>query len=205
MSQERVLREILVEIDRDPTVSQKKLSEYVGVSVGMVNWHIKRCVSKGLVKLQQAPVRRYLYYLTPEGFVEKSLLTAEYLRISFDIFRVGRQQYEALLNLCAANGWHNVVFLGNSELSELAALVCGRVEGVHPICILDFQSNETFHDGIQVLNTIKTLKEATKSSRVDAVIVTKFDARSSAECDPEMLREQFNLDQSRILFPAFLQ
>ncbi len=205
MSQERVLREILVEIDRDPTVSQKKLSKHVGISVGMVNWHIKRCVSKGFVKLQQAPARRYLYYLTPEGFVEKISLTADYLRDSFDIFKTGRKQYEALLNLCAANSWHNILFLGDSELTELAYLICSRVDGVKPVCILDFESQEKEHDGIQILNTIGGVKDYLSSSRIDAIIVTRFDVRFSEKIGTGDLCKALQLDSSRILFPAFLQ
>ena len=79
MSNEHLVRQILVEIDRNPSVSQRQLSTELGVSIGIVNWHMKRFVRKGLVKLHQAPVRRYLYYLTPDGFAEKARLTAEYL------------------------------------------------------------------------------------------------------------------------------
>ena len=89
MSNETLVRQILVEIDRDPSISQRQLSDNLGVSIGIVNWHMKRFVGKGLVKLQKAPVRRYLYYLTPSGFAEKARLTAEYLNASFDIFRQG--------------------------------------------------------------------------------------------------------------------
>lgn len=60
MSDQNVIRQLLIEIDRNPAISQKRLSEEIGISVGMINWHVKRCVSKGLIKLQQAPVRRYL-------------------------------------------------------------------------------------------------------------------------------------------------
>jgi len=205
MSQERVLREILIEIDRDPTVSQKKLSEYVGISVGMVNWHIKRCVSKGLVKLQQAPVKRFMYYLTPDGFVEKASLTADYLKTSFDIIKTGRKQYEALLNLCAANAWHNIIFLGDSELAELADLVCTRVDGVRPVCILDFESDEKEHYGIQVLNDIDKVKKHLQPIQIDAIIVTSFNVRLSSAFNAENLCSEFKIDQSRLLFPAFLQ
>ena len=78
MSNERLARQILVEIDRNPSISQRQLSVDLGVSIGIVNWHMKRFVTKDLVKLQTAPVRRYLYYLTPAGFAEKARLTAEF-------------------------------------------------------------------------------------------------------------------------------
>ena len=58
MPNETLVRQILDEIDRNPSISQRQLSDNLGVSIGIVNWHMKRCVTKGLVKLQTAPVRR---------------------------------------------------------------------------------------------------------------------------------------------------
>ena len=137
MSNEHLIRRILVEIDRNPSVSQRQLSIDLGVSIGIVNWHMKRFVKKGLVKLQQAPVRRYLYYLTPEGFAEKARLTAEFLKSSFKIFDMGRRQYEALFSLCEANHWREVLLLGDSELVELALIALTRFDGVRARAILD--------------------------------------------------------------------
>ena len=37
--------------------------------------------------MKEAPTRRYTYYLTPQGFADKSRLTVEYLRYSFAFFR----------------------------------------------------------------------------------------------------------------------
>ena len=132
MSNETLVRQILVEIDRNPSISQRQLSANLGVSIGIVNWHMKRFVKKGLVKLQKTPVRRYLYYLTPVGFAEKAKLTSDYLKSSFDIFRQGRLQYEALFGMCSASHWENVILLGDSELVELACIALtqtGRGEG----------------------------------------------------------------------------
>ena len=140
MSNETLVRQILDEIDRNPSISQRQLSDNLGVSIGIVNWHMKRFVTKGFIKLQKAPVRRYLYYLTPVGFAEKARLTAEYLTASFDIFRKGRLQYEALFAICAASGWENVVLLGDSELVELACMALARTDGVTVRAILDPRS-----------------------------------------------------------------
>ena len=115
MANEGLVRRILVEIDRNPSVSQRQLSTELGVSIGIVNWHMKRFVKKGLVKLHQAPVRRYLYYLTPDGFAEKAKLTAEYLKSSFNIFRLGRRQYEALFGLCEVNHWSRRAVAGQQR------------------------------------------------------------------------------------------
>src|SRR3546814_11880534 len=64
----------------------------MGVALGLANALLKRCAAKGLVKIQNAPARRYAYYLTPKGFAEKSRLVAEYLEPSLHFFRGSRSQ-----------------------------------------------------------------------------------------------------------------
>src|SRR3546814_3869106 len=58
--------------DGDRAVTQRGIAADLGIAVGLVNAYLKRCVNKGLIKVQQLPKRRYAYYLTPKGFAEKS-------------------------------------------------------------------------------------------------------------------------------------
>ncbi len=205
MSNERLARQILAEIDRNPSISQRQLSVNLGVSIGIVNWHMKRFVTKGLVKLQTAPVRRYLYYLTPAGFSEKARLTAKYLKASFDTFRRGRLQYEALFGICTASHWEDVLYLGDSELVELADMAHSRTDGVQVRCILDPSSTRDRRGKIPVHASVPGALREFPNRRVDALIGTHFDLRV-AECyDLEAIRDDLGLDQSRFLVPAFLQ
>jgi len=79
--------EILQAIEGDSEVTQRHLASRPGVALGLANSYLKRCVKKGLIKIQQAPANRYAYYLIPKGFAEKIRLTAEYLSLSFDFYR----------------------------------------------------------------------------------------------------------------------
>lgn len=205
MPNETLVRQILDEIDRNPSISQRQLSDNLGVSIGIVNWHMKRFVTKGLVKLQKAPVRRYLYYLTPSGFAEKARLTAEYLNASFDIFRKGRLQYEALFAICGASGWENVVLLGDSELVELAGMALARTDGVMVRAILDPRSSRERRARIPVHTSVKDALEEFPNHRADALIGTHFELRVAERYDLDAIREALGLDPSRFLVPAFLQ
>ena len=205
MSNERLARQILVEIDRNPSISQRQLSVNLGVSIGIVNWHMKRFVTKGLVKLQTAPVRRYLYYLTPAGFAEKARLTAEFLKVSFDIFRQGRIQYEALFGICTASHWNNVIFLGDSELVELACMAHAQTGGVTVRCILDPRSARDRRGNIPVHASVPGALREFPNRRADALVGTHFDLRVSGSYDLEAIRDELGLDHSRFLVPAFLQ
>ena len=71
---DRIVLSLLNSVD-DGAQSQRRIAEELGIALGLVNAYLKRCVKKGLVKVSQAPARRYAYYLTPQGFAEKSRLT----------------------------------------------------------------------------------------------------------------------------------
>lgn len=204
MSQDDVLRQLLEEIHEDPAVTQRKLASNLGLSIGAVNWHLKRCAAKGLIKLGQVPVKRYLYYLTPEGFSEKARLTAEFMRGSLKILRVGRQQYEAILQQCQANAWTNLVLLGDSELAELVTLVIGRSESVRAWCVLDPQSTHGRCAGLPVVATPEAVRAVVPEGRVHALVATHFDARKPARFDLAGLQAALGLEAPQLLIPSFI-
>jgi len=74
--EEALTLKILAAIAASSDVSQRDLADRLGVVIGPANSYLKRCVRKDLVNINHAPVDRYLYYLTPQGFADKSRLTA---------------------------------------------------------------------------------------------------------------------------------
>lgn len=114
--------EILQAIEARENVTQRRLAVELGVALGLANSYLRRCVRKGLVKIRQAPANRYAYYLTPKGFAEKSRLTAEYLRSSFDYYHRAGDSINACLRAIADEGGHKVLLAGMSELSEIASI-----------------------------------------------------------------------------------
>ena len=59
-------------VERNGAQSQRHIAAELGIALGLVNAYLKRCVKKGLIKVSSAPARQYAYYLTPQGFAEKS-------------------------------------------------------------------------------------------------------------------------------------
>jgi DNA-binding MarR family transcriptional regulator len=114
--------EILDTVQRNEQMSQRYLSRQLGVALGLANSYLKRCVRKGWVKVQQAPANRFLYYLTPKGFAEKSRLTAEYLSTSLSFYREAGNSCSRLLDQCERNRWQRLLLCGVSDLAEIATL-----------------------------------------------------------------------------------
>ena len=117
---ERVVLGLLESVERDGATSQRRLAADLGIAVGLVNAYLNRCIKKGLVKVTQAPARRYAYYLTPQGFVEKSRLSLEYLTYSFKFFRQAKLDCLNAFEAARARGFARVALDGVSDIAEIA-------------------------------------------------------------------------------------
>src|SRR6266446_2093534 len=118
----RIVLGLLESLERDGAKSQRNLASELGIALGLVNAYLKRCAKKGLIKMKEAPARRYAYYLTPQGFAEKSRLTVEYLSYSFSFFRSARADCAAVLETAGVRGWTRIALVGISDLAEISAI-----------------------------------------------------------------------------------
>ena len=156
---------LLQAIDKQSNVTQRHLANRLGVALGLANSYLKRCVTKGLVKIEQAPANRYLYYLTPKGFSEKSRLTAEYLTISFDFYRSASSSCSEVFQQCINQNIHHIVLCGISELAEIAILR-SREFNINIIGFCDREYAEIEHLGYSVWKSPMQIPE------YDACIIT---------------------------------
>jgi DNA-binding MarR family transcriptional regulator len=167
---QRILLGLLQSVERDGGQSQRRLAAELGIALGLVNAYLKRCVKKGLVKVSEAPARRYAYYLTPHGFAEKSRLTVEYLGISFSFFRQARadcaETFAALRDL----GVSRIVVAGISDLAEIAR-ICAIESGVEIVAIVDAKASSPTFVGVPVVASFAAI-----DNPYDAVVVTDLAA-----------------------------
>ncbi|HLD13961.1 MAG TPA: winged helix-turn-helix transcriptional regulator [Burkholderiales bacterium] len=120
--EEQLVLELLEAVGQKNDVSQRHLASHMGVALGLANSYLKRCIRKGFIKISEAPANRYLYYLTPTGFAEKSRITAKYLSSSFAFYRKAGESCIRTLETCEQNGWRRIVLCGISDLGEIVAL-----------------------------------------------------------------------------------
>ena len=72
----------------------------MGVSLGKVNYCIKKLIEKGLIKLSNFSHNEdkvsYIYHLTPKGIENKSKLTIEFLKIKIKEYKVLQEEINIL-------------------------------------------------------------------------------------------------------------
>ena len=115
---------ILDQIEQNPDVKQTTLAEQLDVAVGTVNWHIKRFIEKGYVKVKRAERRKLRYIITPEGLALRARLTVDYIENSMRLFRRTRERVlDALIDIQQA-GYDRVQIVGDGDLAEVIRLTC---------------------------------------------------------------------------------
>lgn len=152
--EEERLLELLDVVGQRSDVSQRHLARHMGVALGLANSYLRRCVRKGLIKISTAPANRYLYYLTPKGFSEKSRLTAKYFSVSFEFYRKASESCVKTIEECKARGWRRIVLCGASDLAEIAMLRAIEAELI-VVGVFDPDSDRRRLLGVSVVQTLK--------------------------------------------------
>ena len=115
---------LLEHIESDPDVTQASLAIQLGVAVGTVNWHIKRLIEKGYVKIKRAERKKLRYIITPEGIALRTLLTVDYIEQQFLLYRNTRQHVREHLENIKAAGFKQVVICGDGDVADICRLSC---------------------------------------------------------------------------------
>jgi DNA-binding MarR family transcriptional regulator len=189
----RILLGLLESVERDSAKSQRHLADELGIALGLVNAYLKRCIKKGLIKMKEAPARRYAYYLTPRGFSEKSRLTVEYLSSSFSFFRRARGDCCDVLAVAQACGWKRIALAGVSDLAEIAT-ICALERGVEIVAVVDARSTLSRFVSLPVHSAFEQI-----GAKIDGVIVTDLTTASTTFA---AVAARFGHD--RVLAPSLL-
>ena len=104
MNRNEIHLDLLRRLESNPECTQRELSIEMGVSLGKVNYCIKKLIQKGLIKFtnfkNSENKARYAYFLTPMGIEEKGKLTIAFLKIKMKEYKmleeeIGKLKYDA--------------------------------------------------------------------------------------------------------------
>jgi DNA-binding MarR family transcriptional regulator len=120
------LRELtlLEKIENDPDVNQSTLATQLGVAVGTVNWHLKRLIAKGYVKVKRAERKKLRYIITPDGIALRARLAVDYVERSFSLYRKTRQRVREYLSEIKSAGYNRIRIVGKGDVADICRLTC---------------------------------------------------------------------------------
>ena len=113
---------LLDAVTQTPDVTQRELSKRIGAALGLTNLMLRRLAKKGYIKISGTKRSRIRYLITPQGLLEKSRLTYEFVQYSLQFYTRVRRALREQLALLAREGQRRIVLCGTGELAEIAFL-----------------------------------------------------------------------------------
>jgi ribosomal protein S25 len=190
---EELVLELLDAVGKSSHISQRHLASSMGIALGLANSYLKRCIRKGFIKISEAPANRYLYYLTPKGFTEKSRLTAKYLSSSFAFYRKAGESCLQVFMECERRGWRRALLYGMSDLAEIATLRAQELD-VRIVGILDPHTERRRFAGVSVWQSLG------EAGPFDVCVLTELNSPSLGY--EQVLKE---VGKERVLVPDILR
>tara|TARA_B110000008_G_C16726981_1_gene467108 strand:- start:262 stop:600 length:339 start_codon:yes stop_codon:yes gene_type:complete len=100
MNNKDIHLDLLRKLELNPEYTQRELSKEMGVSLGKINYCLKKLTEKGWIKLtnfNRNPNKiRYIYLLTPKGIDQKARLTVAFLKIKLEEYEILKNEINAL-------------------------------------------------------------------------------------------------------------
>ncbi|MBW6474086.1 MAG: winged helix-turn-helix transcriptional regulator [Anaerolineaceae bacterium] len=115
---------LLEHISVDPDATQATLASQLGVAVGTINWHLKRLIDKGYVKVRRAERRKLRYIITPDGIALRARLAVDYIQTSMSLYRLVRERSLKAIQQLRKSGSQEVRIEGQGEVAEICRLTC---------------------------------------------------------------------------------
>ncbi len=100
MNNKDIRLDLLRRLESNPEYTQRELSQDMGVSLGKVNYCMKKLTEKGWVKLKNfsrsSNKLGYMYLLTPQGIEQKARLTTSFLKTKLEEFEILKDEISKL-------------------------------------------------------------------------------------------------------------
>jgi len=100
MNQKDIHLDLLRKLEVNPEYTQRELSQEMGVSLGKVNYCMKKLIEKGWIKLSNFSHNPnkvgYIYLLTPKGIEQKTKLTILFLKRKIEEFEILKDEISEL-------------------------------------------------------------------------------------------------------------
>ena len=99
--------------------SQRDIEEHTDMSLGTINAVIKKCVNKGLIKVEGASHASMKYILTPRGIKRLTSRTLAYIQSSYQAIKKLRQTVKNRARKDAEAGRSLYIYGAEDEVREL--------------------------------------------------------------------------------------
>ncbi len=114
--------DVLNIVAQNPVTSQRKIAEQTGISLGQVNFLMKKFAKKGLIKIEAQTPKSLRYNLTPKGIAEKTEKSLAYMKTSYSVVQKLTARIREISSDCVEKGCRIYLLGSQDEMMELCKI-----------------------------------------------------------------------------------
>lgn len=127
--------EILEEVGRNGSISQRALAKSVGLSLGLVNIIIRKLIQEGYIRINHLNKKRVEYLLTPLGHLESEKINSQQTNDTIKKFKRIEIQLTEMLKELHGLGYRYFSINGMGELRQLLESIFNNCLGNTTACL----------------------------------------------------------------------
>jgi FlaA1/EpsC-like NDP-sugar epimerase len=160
-------------IEKNPSITQRSMSQALNVAVSMINSYLSEYEEKGFL------IRRYLspkvveYEITPEGKERRKLLNIWYLQATHAFFEIAKSNIVIFLNQIINRGFIKLLFYGAGEVAEII-LHTIESDSSFPIEVVAIVDDNPIKIGSSLLLKKVIRKEEIFEYNHDAILIASY-------------------------------
>lgn len=161
---------ILLEIEKNQSLSQNLIAAKVGIVPAMVNRYIKSFVKNNMIQMNGKSKRKMTYHLTEQGLSRRNSLLFHYMNETIGLYKNAKTEFGRILKEFIKEKIKKIVLFGAGETAEVV-YNAARALGFQIIGIVD--SNSEKQGGEFMGMTIESPDRIEKLNP-DGIIITSF-------------------------------
>lgn len=110
---------ILDLIEKNSHITQREMSEKIGVAVSMVNQYIDQYEKDKLIKRKKHTTKTVEYFITKKGTERRKLLNIWHLKSSQEVYLSAKDNISKFVNQIIDKGFEKILLYGGGEVAEI--------------------------------------------------------------------------------------
>jgi len=138
---------ILDLIEKNKNITQREMSNSVGVAVSMVNNYLDEYEQEGNIKRKHYSTKTVEYLVTKKGKERRKVLNISYLDESLNVYKSAKENVFDFLNQVIKRGFKKILLYGAGEVAEvlLQSLSVDSNIPIEVLAVIDDESNKQGH------------------------------------------------------------
>lgn len=164
---------ILDIIEKNAKITQRMMSDSIGVAVSMINSYLESYEKKGYIKRKYYSTKTVEYFITKKGIERRKLLNIWYLQASHGIYMSAKNNITMFLNHIIEKGFKNILLYGAGEVAEIMLQSMNDDQSIplKVLAVIDDDKNKQNHMIVNI--PIISLNDINKFNH-DGILVASF-------------------------------